>query len=881
MPGKVPFKEIAGAALLRADELVMSWCPGGTLNGREYLPLNPTRGDNSPGSFSINLNTGLWKDFATDETGGDLISLYAYIYSVSQVDAANTLANICGITLSDIKPTPGQPGVSKKRRPDSHWTFHEADGSKYFQVHRWEATDSSKKVIRPAMRDPSNPKKLIYKWPSGLLPLYDRHLLANNENIGKTVLIVEGEKAMDAGRERTQGINKLFITTWAGGSSNIKKQDWAALRGRKVLLLPDNDSPGRKAMLKVGYLLEHEGAASVYILDPPHSKKSSGWDIGDWQEKVDGPMVEWLREAATTYRYKPADYDEKLKHPAGKEQSPIRNVDDELLPVRCLGMYRRKQETIDYYLLSHHTGSLLTMQPKHMVDSGLLQLAPYEAWEGLAKSSNGGVAWKKARNTIMELCRKRGHIDIGTLLRGRGVWAARNGQVYIHAGNKLFTGSSWIDPTRHPENIMEARPPLDLGEVEIAEPEQLAHVYKTYEHLKWVGAWMPKFMHGWVLAAPFSGLLDWRTHCILTGPSGSGKTTVNKDLIGKCLGNIPIRLEGASTESGVRRTMGVEALPVVFDENEKEGRSDRAGQVVKEILHLARVSSSESGGYIRHGDGNIYRPRSMFLFNWIDPAMHDEGDQNRFVICELQRLEGDWQKGLNLFNDKIALIEPDYWRKAFWWTYRNIDKWVEATKIFKDVYAKAHRSPRKADTLAPIYALSCLSLHQEVPTYAMAVDFLGGQTDDFGNEMEVVRDEEGLLIALLNSMYRFLTDDGKTSMEYTIGEMIEEVWKEKNIRSGVHRALRRWGAKVRWTNDAESVCFSMSGDGIQKALRGSRWQDGWRKTLERVPGAKKSEAPMAFGNRGTSERYIEVPIRLCLPEKEDAEFEANYGEIEY
>ena len=57
--------------------------PGGVVQKGEYVVENPTRDDKNKGSFSINLTTGKWLDFAGDskrDSGTDLISLYAYIH---------------------------------------------------------------------------------------------------------------------------------------------------------------------------------------------------------------------------------------------------------------------------------------------------------------------------------------------------------------------------------------------------------------------------------------------------------------------------------------------------------------------------------------------------------------------------------------------------------------------------------------------------------------------------------------------------------------------------------------------------------------------------------------------------------------------------------
>ena len=60
------------------------------------------------------------------------------------------------------------------------------------------------------------------------------------------VVIVEGEPAAEAARNMLAG--KAFVTTWPGGSGAAGKVDVGPLKGRNVVLWPDNDEPGGKAM---------------------------------------------------------------------------------------------------------------------------------------------------------------------------------------------------------------------------------------------------------------------------------------------------------------------------------------------------------------------------------------------------------------------------------------------------------------------------------------------------------------------------------------------------------------------------------------------------------------------------------------------------------
>ena len=95
----VPFTEIAEMAAARADEIVPRWLPNGKRMNHEWVACNPTRADNNPGSFSICVygdRAGRWADFAVNDSGGDLISLYKYLFGGRMVDAARIVAGMVG-----------------------------------------------------------------------------------------------------------------------------------------------------------------------------------------------------------------------------------------------------------------------------------------------------------------------------------------------------------------------------------------------------------------------------------------------------------------------------------------------------------------------------------------------------------------------------------------------------------------------------------------------------------------------------------------------------------------------------------------------------------------------------------------------------------------
>ncbi len=90
----INFAAVNRAALASLPTLLLRWLPDGRQVGREYVARNPRRADRRPGSFKINLRSGLWCDFATGDAGGDVVSLCAYLAGIGQAEAARSLADM-------------------------------------------------------------------------------------------------------------------------------------------------------------------------------------------------------------------------------------------------------------------------------------------------------------------------------------------------------------------------------------------------------------------------------------------------------------------------------------------------------------------------------------------------------------------------------------------------------------------------------------------------------------------------------------------------------------------------------------------------------------------------------------------------------------------
>lgn len=94
----IDFVGINRAALAVLPSLLDRWLPDGRREGHEWVARNPRRLDRNLGSFRINMSTGRWSDFATGDAGGDPISLAAYLFDLTQAEAARRVADMLGIS---------------------------------------------------------------------------------------------------------------------------------------------------------------------------------------------------------------------------------------------------------------------------------------------------------------------------------------------------------------------------------------------------------------------------------------------------------------------------------------------------------------------------------------------------------------------------------------------------------------------------------------------------------------------------------------------------------------------------------------------------------------------------------------------------------------
>lgn len=376
MNERLDFQAIAAAALGRAELLVPQWLPEGKRQGHEWTSINPTRADAQPGSFAVNLTTGKWGDFATEDKGGDLISLLAYLEGMSQASAARKLREIVlpgtfsqrtkgteGTSLNHIavfgslsgslsernrepaRELPPIPRHAQDKRPAAHrthgkptatWTYRNNQGEPIAYVCRFDPPEGRKQYC-PQTWDPD---AKLWRWqaPPVPRPLYGLDRLAARPEA--LVIITEGEKAADA-------CQALFpvaaVISSMNGAQSPGKSDWRPLAGRQVRIWPDADEPGAQYAAAVAKRVSEAGSQAVEILDIASLARNPatgatrelvrGWDAADaladgWTPATIAAAAVWSAEIFGTPKAKATHPEVDATDQGTGEPDPVASATD-------------------------------------------------------------------------------------------------------------------------------------------------------------------------------------------------------------------------------------------------------------------------------------------------------------------------------------------------------------------------------------------------------------------------------------------------------------------------------------------------------------------------------------------------------------------------
>lgn len=176
---------------------------------------------------------------------------------------------------------------SKFGDPVEVGTFHTPEGKVWYYEARYIVKGRKEpRCFTYGKRGISMPAR----WECAFPPKPSRPLYGLDEvaKKGKQVAVFEGWRKAAKSQPLIPGI---ACVAWIGGANGWKYADWTPVDGRVILLFPDADETGRKAMNALAQHLVGKGNV-VHIVDD--ASKTDGWDVCDAEWTPDD-FIAWAK----------------------------------------------------------------------------------------------------------------------------------------------------------------------------------------------------------------------------------------------------------------------------------------------------------------------------------------------------------------------------------------------------------------------------------------------------------------------------------------------------------------------------------------------------------------------------------------------------------
>ncbi|MEI6644219.1 MAG: toprim domain-containing protein [Novosphingobium sp.] len=289
---------------------------------------------------------------------------------------------------------PRKAANDDKRRVVAKYEYFDPEtGELRMQVLRWEPKTFSQR--RP---DPNRPGEWANQVSAEHRTLYNAPRVFRHD---KVIFVVEGEKDVDNLAEIG-----VVATCNPGGATKWQDNYSEILRGKDVVLVPDNDDAGRKHTEVVGKALQGI-AKRVRVLTLPDLPEKG--DVSDWLA-AGGTRAQLVDLVKNAPEWAP---------PVAPVQPPIPaandNADDK--PFQCLGYNKGS-----YYYLPKGQQQVVELSAAGHTIANMLGLTDYNWWMfEFPGSEKSPVNVHMAANWMMRTCERRGVWDPAGV-RGRGAW---------------------------------------------------------------------------------------------------------------------------------------------------------------------------------------------------------------------------------------------------------------------------------------------------------------------------------------------------------------------------------------------------------------------------------------------------------------------------
>lgn len=898
-------------------EIVSRLLPEATLQNNQYI-IEP--------HFQYDLKTNDWKDDKVKGSG--LVSLISHIngYDIDNFDGKLSACAELGAQIEFAKKKLRERRDSRRGKPTEKYVYTDGKGNEAYEMHTW-----SSGLKRPYYKEE-------YVEDIDIVPnisCYNFNKIAQRERAN--ILIFMDEKTCDRVEQELFKRNENVVCTVIPKIffPRLKKagfMDFLGIRAR-CAIVPNFTTASRHEALLLGQLILRLNAFSdqhipVTIVDDINAKPNEE-TIGKWRcskEKLKIYMEtglkkgnRWLLNAYAMRVDDLKEEDNKIKNQL-KEEAIIREEGRGFMSLGFWQMPDARRTTL-YYVYSNINQRVHTLKPRSAQISLTEILGASKAEASFGKIRNKqGIDWNSVMMNMITNCSAIGYFNPETKIKSLGCWHIKyknNESFCVHLGKQaivknkgekvaFYTSLSHLTANNDGGFIFESQETHADFESSMPMTYEMRTKYiEICEYLKYVQDYRlcARLIVGWVILAPFAGLLDWRPHMCLVGSAHVGKSWILRHIIKAGIRWMAFDLSGTqgTTEAGIRRGLTHGSRPIVMDEGGDESKSKKHDEWIQEIMILLRAASTDDAGTGVMGDGSVFDIRSMAIYAGIDSHITEHADARRWHCIEFrdtprQKISRD-EHFYNL-EEMVSQMGADFSQELFQWTFLNIEKILDWIKVFKR--SKVFEgNVWIADQFAPLLAASyCFELSDDmletmIPYVDEADDYMQFfPIMDFIEGVSLQDSEENKLLIRILSHSVYINPKDR----YTVGEIIEmavaldtgdisfsmirrystdyseeysEEAKVDSARRNMQRnvdEMHRLGIKV--STNKNCVQFANRSEAMEKFLRGyygDRDMSGFiSRTLGRIEGAYKGD-PVYFKGYSCRATYIplDIILRLC------------------
>lgn len=270
-------EEIDSLLVTRMLQLAQHLAPQGVMRGHEWIAINPARGDRRPGSFSINVRTGAWKDFASGEGCGSAdgklpgLALISYLATKGDFkDAILWAKQWLGLMVGDAAAPAPDPHAAERARAEMEKRHAEEEVAKTRKLNAaFEIFLNAKHVQDgdPAASYLQSRGIVAAKLPGGAWPrsLRYHHGITHPHVAGKHAALIAC-LSLEGRKNGFGGIHRIYLER--------QRDKWVKAFG----------ASGIDPKVVLGY----QPGASVRIASGASGKKLGDAPAGEWVHVTEG-----------------------------------------------------------------------------------------------------------------------------------------------------------------------------------------------------------------------------------------------------------------------------------------------------------------------------------------------------------------------------------------------------------------------------------------------------------------------------------------------------------------------------------------------------------------------------------------------------------------